>query len=180
MFLLPVDDEIELRLTVDAHAQALFRLTDIERAHLRRWLPWVDSTRTVADTRAYIAGTLAELAAGRGYYATVFLRGTPVGALGLRVDRAQRAGEVGYWLSERAQGAGVMTRSVRALTGAALGELGLHRVVVRAATGNTRSRAVPERLGFHHEGTLRDAERLGDRFVDLEVYAHVAGRPLHG
>ena len=59
MFLLPVDGEIELRLTVEAHAEALFRLTDSEREHLRRWLPWVDSTRTVADTRAYVASTLA-------------------------------------------------------------------------------------------------------------------------
>ena len=101
-----------------------------------------------------------------------------MGALGLRVERAQRAGELGYWLSERAQGAGVMTRCVRSLTAAALGELGLHRVVIRAATGNARSRAVPERLGFDHEGTLRDAEWLHDHFVDLEVYAHLAGRPL--
>jgi ribosomal-protein-serine acetyltransferase len=49
-----------------------------------------------------------------------------------------------------------------------------HRISIRAGTANTRSRAIPERLGFREEGVRRDAERSGDRYRDLVVYALLA------
>jgi hypothetical protein len=43
------------------------------------------------------------------------------------------------------------------------------RVEIRAAPANARSRAIPERLGFTQEGTLRQVERGGDRYLDNVV-----------
>ena len=57
----------------------------------------------------------------------------------------------------------------------AFGELGLHRVEIKAAEGNRRSRAIPERLGFEQEGILREAECVDDRYMDLVVYGLLAG-----
>ena len=50
----------------------------------------------------------------------------------------------------------------------------LNRVEIRAAPENRRSRAIPERLGFTEEGTLRQAERVGERYLDSAVYAMLA------
>jgi ribosomal-protein-serine acetyltransferase len=56
----------------------------------------------------------------------------------------------------------------------------LNRVEIRAGARNTRSRAIPERLGFVEEGVLRQAERVGDRCVDHAVYSMLAAEWLTG
>ena len=63
-----------------------------------------------------------------------------------------------------------MTQCCRALIEHAFTDLQLNRVVITCATGNHRSQAIPERLGFCREGTLRETEWLYDHYVDHFVY----------
>jgi ribosomal-protein-serine acetyltransferase len=53
-------------------------------------------------------------------------------------------------------------------------EVELHRVTIQCGTGNHRSCAIPERLGFSREGVLREAEWVNDRWVDLVVWGMLA------
>ena len=53
----------------------------------------------------------------------------------------------------------MVTRACRVLIDVAFGELGLHRVVIRAGVDNPRSRAIPERLGFTEERIAREEGR---------------------
>ena len=78
---------------------------------------------------------------------------------------------MGYWLASEFRGRGVMTKACQAVVEAAFTHYQLHRIEIRCATGNKRSCAIPRRLGFDYEGTLREAEWLYDHFVDLEVYS---------
>jgi ribosomal-protein-serine acetyltransferase len=64
-----------------------------------------------------------------------------------------------------------MTLAVRALVDYAIRVLGLHRVEIRAGVENRRSRAIPERLGFREDGSVRGAERIGSRVIDHVIYA---------
>ena len=67
-----------------------------------------------------------------------------------------------------------MTRVARALTDYAMNELKLNKVEIRCASGNLKSRSIPERLGFVQEGTIRQAEWLYDHYVDHIVYGVLA------
>jgi ribosomal-protein-serine acetyltransferase len=50
----------------------------------------------------------------------------------------------------------------------------LNRVEIRAGVENARSRAVVERRGFTQEGVKRQAELVGDRWIDDAVYSMLA------
>jgi ribosomal-protein-serine acetyltransferase len=91
------------------------------------------------------------------------------------IDAANLSAGIGYWLAESAEGRGLMSAAVAALLRHGFRDLKLNRIEIRAGVRNRRSRAIPERLGFRHEGTLRQAERLPERLVDHAVYAMLAG-----
>jgi len=168
---IPVDAEIELRVLTEAHATALFALTDSNRGHLRAWLPWVDGTRTARDTAKFIRGGRAQLRRNDGLQAGIWFCGELVGVVGFHYwNWAGRKTEIGYWLAEPLQGRGIMTRACRALVEYAFTNLGLDRVEIRTASGNGRSRGVGERLGFVQEGVLREAEYSADGPQDQIVY----------
>jgi ribosomal-protein-serine acetyltransferase len=155
----------------------LFELTDSNRKHLRQWLPWVDRTRAVADTRKFAEAAQSDFAHHVSWHSTIWFQGRLAGTVGFHsFDWANRSTSMGYWLAEALQGRGIVTRSCRALLHRAFQDLRLHRVEIRCAEENLRSRAVPERLGFQTDGLLRDAQLLNGRFVNLVVYSRLAGK----
>ncbi len=179
---IPVDDELELRLVRMQDADPIFALTDANRAYLRRWLPWVDATRSVEETRAFVRRSLDQLRRNDGFQTTIRFRGQVVGMIGfLYFDWANKRTEIGYWLAEAFQGRGIMTRACRALVDYAFEQMGMNRVEIRVATDNLRSQGVPKRLGFLAEGTLRESAALDDRFIDLVVFGQLQReRPRRG
>lgn len=172
MFRYVVDDRTTLAVIEPRDAEAVFALVDDSRGYLRQWLPWVDKSRSVEDTRAFIETALKQHARDEGFQCVIRYDGKVAGLIGFRrVDWDNRIAEIGYWLGETYQGRGIMTACCRALVDFAFREHGLNRVEIHVATGNLKSRAIPERLGFTHEGTFRDLEWVNDRFVDGAVYA---------
>lgn len=173
---LDVRPGVRLRPASADDAGELFALIDANRGHLRRWLPWLDHVRHLEDERAFLAHVAARGRAGGGAVFVVEEHGAAVGVCGFNwIDPANHAGEIGYWLAEGAQGRGLVTDGVARLVRHAFDDLGLARLTCPVCVDNSRSRAVPERLGFRVEGTLRHAEWLYDRFVDHVLYARVRG-----
>ena len=185
---LEAGDGISLEPLKPGDAQELFALVDASRRHLRRWLPWVDATRSPRDSRKFILFARRQLAAGSGAHLAIRQGDAIVGVIGsVSIDWKRRMMEVGYWLGADYAGRGIATASCRAFVGAAFSKLRLNRVEIRAARENAKSRAVPERLGFRKEGELRETHPLNGRLHDLIVYGmlrrewkrtgHVTSRP---
>ena len=166
-----IDADTELRTIEHRDAQQIFALTDINRLYLRQWLPWVDGTRSVEDTSAFVR-TLNIQRTSNGCFGCVILyKRQVVGTISFHlIDWSNRRVEIGYWLGAAFQGKGLMTKACKAMVAYAFDELQLNKVEIRCATGNTQSCAIPQRLGFTLEGIIRQAEWLYDHYVDLKVY----------
>jgi len=171
MFRRDLFDGLSLRLPRQEEAAEIFALTQANRAYLARWLSWVPHVRTADDTENWINQSLSGFAAGGEFDAVLCLDEHPIGALGLHHrDAINFRAEIGYWLAEPFQRRGWMTRACGAWVDYAVRELKIHRVEIRCAPDNRPSWAVAQRLGFVEEATLAEAQRLGDRWVDLVVY----------
>lgn len=153
-------------------AEKLFLLTDLNRAFLRNWLPWLDKTTRLEDTRNFIGTSLQQAEKGESLTLAILWKGKISGVIGLNtVDWGNKSTQIGYWVGEAYQGQGLVTRATRALTEYCFADLGLNRVVIRCAVDNVRSCAIPERLGYSYEGLIREGEWLYDHFHDLRSYA---------
>jgi ribosomal-protein-serine acetyltransferase len=174
MFQFQLPDGQKLRLLDESDAGQLHAVIDANRDYLARWLTWA-AGQTPEETLAFIQCTREQLADNDGFQMTIVNDDEIVGVVGfVGVSWQHRSTTIGYWLAESAQGHGVMTHAVQALTNHAFETWRLNRVEIRASIENTRSRAIPERLGFTREGILRDAELVSDRYVDQVVYAVLA------
>lgn len=171
-FALRVDDELELGLLERGDVPALTALVDAQREHLRPWMPWAGDLSEGA-TRGFVEGrALAAIAEADGFETGIWWRGRLVGACGLHtMYREPLRGSLGYWLAAEAQGHGIVTRAMRAVTAKAFDDLGFERVDLRADVANAASRAVAERLGFVFEGVLRREYWNGQAYVDVAIYA---------
>jgi len=96
------------------------------------------------------------------------------------LDWAVRRAELAYLLDRGAEGQGLMAEAITGLLAIAFSRLELRKVFLRSIVGNARSAALARRLGFAHEGTLRQEFRTFDgAIVDLEYFGLLASDYSH-
>jgi len=173
MFTYQIDEKIALRIFREDDAEEFFALTMENKDYLKEWLGWLDYTKTVEDTRNNIKERLQGILETGGYPKSVAIiyEGKIAGTIGYNeINRTSKIGIIGYWLASEFQGLGIMTKACKAFINYGFTELGLNRIQIAAATENEKSRAIPERLGFTQEGTIRQAEWVYDHYVDHVIY----------
>jgi len=167
--MIQVSDEIVLYpLSVDDIFK-IFNTLNEERDYMREWLPFVDTTQAVEDTGNYVRYVLET---GEKQF-TIYYKDQFVGLVGFKdIDNDNHKTEIGYWLSQYAQGKGIMTRTVDKLLEYAFNKMEMNRVQIKVAMDNQKSRNIPEKLGFQVEGIERDGELLVEnKYTDIVVYS---------
>ncbi len=163
---------VELRLLEERHATAVFALMNQDRDYLREWLAFVDTTGTEDDWRKFIRASLEQFAANEGFAAGIWTGRQCIGVISTRkIDWLNGKVEIGYWIGRAFQGKGIITDACRAVLDYAFHDLRLNRIEVQCATGNSKSAAVPRRLGFTLEGTRREAELVNGKFLDVLLFS---------
>ena len=154
------------------HANDLYELTDSNREYLREWLPWLDDITSSKDTEKFIESTI-KISSEGGAPNFAIMYGTEIcGVAGFHeINSHNRAGSIGYWLSEEHTGKGIITKATKQLLSMGFSDFNLNKIEIRCAEGNNKSSAIPERLGFTYEATLRQCEWLYSKYVNHAVYS---------
>lgn len=137
-----------------------------------RWLPLPSPYRRehAADFVNEIAPR--EQAEGGGIVFAIEVDGRLHGCIDLKgTDWASGVAEIGYWVAPWGRGSGLAGRAAARLSEWAIREVGLERIVIRAASGNRASQRAAEVAGFTNEGVARNAGYVRDGRVDLVVYS---------
>lgn len=149
---------VRLARPSDADAIAAFYAAD--QAHQREYSPVYDAMFDPLFWRDRIEQARIEFDAGRSCQTFLFELDDCSVAGSATLSQIVRglfhACYLGYVIAGRHEGRGLMSEALEALIAYAFDELKLHRIMANYQPGNTRSRAVLERLGFATEGLARD------------------------
>lgn len=173
MIIIKIDTETELKQLEPSDSEDIFKTIDSQREYLGKWLPFVEFTKEISDSERFVDSVVN---APEDRFECVFAirkRNEFIGLIGFKgTDKLNQKTEIGYWISERHQKQGIITRSVEKLCDFAFNQQGLNRVQIKCAVGNHPSRKIPQKLGFKFEGTERDGELLtGNFFTGLEIFS---------
>jgi ribosomal-protein-serine acetyltransferase len=167
-----VDKSLILKRLKFESAPLIFDVIDSNRKKLRKWLPFVDSTRKVEDTEMFIKSISQTSSGKQDLIYEIWTENDFAGLVALKeIDHWNKKTELGYWMDPHFEGMGIMTKCCRALTDYAFNQLGIYRVQIKTATGNAPSARIPEKLGFRFEGIERAGEKHRDGYFNLEIYS---------
>ena len=170
--ILKVDENISLHLPESNMAHELFKLIDHQRDYLSEWLIWVEKTKSVNDSLTFLKEAGIFNRGGQRLITFIKYDGQIIGSVGfVKLDKANKKGEIGYWISQQMQGKGIITKSCERLIEYAFKNMGLHRISVKMDAQNNKSKSIPSRMGFSYEGTLRQDRFRKNRFRDTELYS---------
>jgi ribosomal-protein-alanine N-acetyltransferase len=163
-------ERLVLRPLAAADAEAVFSIfSDPEVTRYWSSPPWTSTEQ--ADK--YVASAAQGIASGE-----MLRLGVEVGATGQligqaalhRFDEPNRRCEVGYALNRAHWGKGYVAEALAAMLEHGFAQLNLNRVEADVDPRNPASAKVLERLGFRHEGLLRERWIVGGEICDTAFY----------
>ena len=173
-----VGDGIELRAWREDDVQIAFDAVKRNSAHLETFMRWMTPDYSMEAARTFIIEGITNRLQKKDLRLAMFRGSELIGTIGfVYFDFDAKKTEIGYWVDEKEEGKGIVTRACRVLIDYAFNELEMNRVEIRCSTKNLRSAGVPERLGFTKEAVLRQSERLKDGLHDFSVYSLLAEDP---
>lgn len=102
MFVHKINEDLSLKLIELKDADRLFELTDQSRNYLREWLPWLDNTTKLEDTKEFIKMCLKGFAENKSLTTVILFKGIMVGVAGFnQINWSNKTAHIGYWLGEQ-------------------------------------------------------------------------------
>ena len=171
------DGRIVLRPPVLADAEAICAAVRESIADVSPWAPWCHPAYSIDDTRDWLATLPDAWARGTDYDFAVLDRrdGALLGGFALnQFNTVNRFANLGYWTRTSRTGQGTAPAAARLVARFGFESLGLGRIEIVAAVGNTASQRVAEKAGATREGVVRRRQVVRDRVYDSVLFSLLA------
>jgi RimJ/RimL family protein N-acetyltransferase len=139
-------------------APLLKEAVDSSLDHLRPWMPWAhEAPLPLPEVVELLRGFRGHFDLGQDFVYGILStdESEALGGTGLHPRVGEEALEIGYWIRASRAGEGLGTEATAALTRVALEHCQAERVEIKVDPENAPSLAIPKKLGFVEEGTLR-------------------------
>jgi RimJ/RimL family protein N-acetyltransferase len=133
--------------------------------HLRPWMPWVyNEPEPMEEKVQRLKRFRGMFDLGQDFIYGIFNPEDTklIGGTGLHTRLGESELEIGYWIHKDYINQGLVTESTAALVKVAFELILIHRLEIHCDPENFASAAIPRKLGFTHEGTLRAKTRFLD------------------
>ena len=159
-----------LRPYLDGDGDAMY-LNWANDEEVCRYLTWAPH-KSVLDSRRIVNDWAACYSSECYYHWALTRDGELVGDIAVvRWNEQNEEAEIGYCLSRRLWGQGIMTEALRAVSLYLFDSIGFHRVMLRHDRENPASGRVMQKAGFRYEGCMKEAARRRDgTWADLCLY----------
>ncbi|MCL6660072.1 GNAT family N-acetyltransferase [Paenibacillus amylolyticus] len=169
-------DRLLIRMPMPGDGKAVYEAIINSIDELKKWLPFATKEQSEENTEVNMREAHLRFLKREDLRLLIFHKDTNqfIGSSGLHNPNWDVPKfEIGYWIDARYSGNGYMTEAVQGICEYAFHELKARRLEIRCDTLNNKSKAIPERLGFLLEGTLRfeDTSVDGKELTDTYIYA---------
>ena len=167
----------------DPHDAVLLKTAvDASLDHLRTFMPWAwDEPSDVQKRVEWIRARRASFDLSQDFTYGIFSSNESqvLGGTGLHTRLGPGAREIGYWIHKDHINQGLATEVAAALTRVAFDIDGVNRVEIHCDPLNVRSAAIPRKLGYTLDATLRQRvpERDGS-WRDAMIWSILRGEYL--
>ena len=165
-----------------------YRMEDVELLYeaaiesqkvMYEWMPWCHPDYSIEESKTFISDCIKCWEEKTRFAFAVFDKktGLYLGGVGLNQFNTQHNfANLGYWIRSSQTGRGVATVATLLAAEFGFSDLGLSRVEIVIATGNTASLRVAEKAGAVKEGILRNRLILHNHSYDAYMYSLIAGK----
>lgn len=141
--------------------------------HLKPWMPWAHNEPEPFEYKAKrVVEFRGKFDLGQDFTYGIFNREETqlLGGTGFHTRLGEKELEIGYWIHKDFVKQGLVTESTAALIKVAFEIIHIHRIEIHCDHRNKASAAVPRKLGFTHEGTLRAKTPFLDDWSDSMIW----------
>lgn len=166
-------ERLVVRCYQPSDARLLMESVQESVEHLKPWMPWAhDEPLPFEQKLRGVRRFRGKFDLQEDYVYGIFNPEETklIGGTGLHTRLGDRQLEIGYWIHKDFINKGLVTESTAALVKVAFEVIHIHRLEIHCDPGNQASASIPRKLGFTHEGTLRQKTPFLDRWSDSMVW----------